>query len=154
MAREDDVCSHCGSHYTERYSGQDAPGVVTFHCFACGCDFDSTTAGAAADILRRWFLSNEAIDSDQLQASVRTAIKALADNERLLALIEQVATQVATEDTLAYEGDAGADQRCVLCGGVKGKDGIFEYQHVSDYHEWKHADNCPVTQARALLDQK
>lgn len=35
-----DVCPNCGSHYTERYSGMDRLGLVTFHCFNCLIDFD------------------------------------------------------------------------------------------------------------------
>lgn len=44
MAEDMSVCPHCGSHYTERYSGDDREnGVlvcVTYHCFWCNRDFD------------------------------------------------------------------------------------------------------------------
>lgn len=69
---------------------------------------------------------------------------------REAALVE-IAQAVATDDTLAYESDAGDDQRCVFCYGAKNEHGVSEYQYVQHFREWKHADDCPVTKARALL---
>ena len=68
-----------------------------------------------------------------------------------------IVREVATEDTLAYEGDAGDDYRCVFCGGhFDWRDG---YEHTVPMREQMddipraliHAPDCPVTKARALL---
>ena len=84
----------------------------------------------------------------------------LAEVERLRAreaAALAIVREVATEDTLAYEGDAGDDYRCVFCGGhFDWRDG---YEHTVPMREQMddipraliHAPDCPVTKARALL---
>lgn len=84
----------------------------------------------------------------------------VADRSVTLAAAMAIVRDVATEDTLAYEGDAGDDYRCVFCGGhFDWRDG---YEHtvptreqMDDIpHALVHTSDCPVTKARALLTQE
>lgn len=82
-----------------------------------------------------------------------------AEVAELEAAVMAIVRDVATEDTLAYEGDAGDDYRCVFCGGhFDWGDGeqhsIPTREQLSDVpRALVHTPDCPVTKARALLSE-
>ena len=93
------------------------------------------------------------IESERVADRSVTVAELRAREAAALAIVREV----ATEDTLAYEGDAGDDYRCVFCGGhFDWRDG---YEHTVPMREQMddipraliHAPDCPVTKARALL---
>jgi len=64
------------------------------------------------------------------------------------AAMREIVEAVATEDTCAYESDAGDDVRCVFCAG---EDDWREARVRGVMHFMRHTPNCIVTKARALL---
>ena len=94
-----------------------------------------------------WAANNEeevAESHQRLVTALRQHAALLAEAERLREIVQAV----ATEDTCAYEDDAGDDVRCVFCAG---EDDWREARARGVMHFIRHTPDCPVTKARALL---
>ena len=72
----------------------------------------------------------------------------------------EIVQAVATQDTIAHEGDAGDDYRCVFCGSTEFDWRRYEAQDLPIREkigtEWRfvqHESDCLVTKSRALLEQ-